>query len=111
MRKVRSELAAARLKARDEIYEQLSNLGNMGAQNADNDGHIQLDLHEMHVKYKELVEAVLPVTKKVTIIIGRGLHSEGGHSKLMIELKKKIEKNKHTRWDKIPQNAGAFVVS
>mmetsp|Transcript_35059 Transcript_35059/g.84824 ORF Transcript_35059/g.84824 Transcript_35059/m.84824 type:complete len:1109 (-) Transcript_35059:1667-4993(-) len=115
LRALRSEIATARLKARDEIYERLNSIGNMGAQNVEEDNTILVDFHglhvnEMHSKYKELVEAILPVVKKVTVITGRGLHSTGGASKLMIALKKKIEKDKNTRWDSVPRNPGALVV-
>ena len=113
LRTVRSELAAARLKARDEIYERLNTVGNMGAQ--DTSDAIQVDYHglhvnEMHSKYEELVEAILPVVKKITIITGRGLHSTGGTGKLMKGLKKKIEKDKNTRWQAVPNNPGALTV-
>lgn len=89
---LRSELAAARVKARDEMYERLNTVGSIGAQ--DTSDAIQVDYHglhvnEMHSKYEELVEAVLPVVKKITIITGRGLHSEGGASRLM---KKKLKR-------------------
>jgi len=116
VRKVRSDLASARLKARDEIYEKLNSVGNMGAQNSTVDNVVQVDFHglhvgEMHSKYKELIQGILPVVKKVRVITGRGLHSTGGESKLMKALKKKIEQDKDTRWDKVPRNPGAIIVS
>lgn len=120
LRQVRCHLASARLLARDEIYEQLNSIGTMGAQlqsrGDDENAAIQVDFHgmhvsEMHTKYEELVEAILPVVKRVTIITGRGLHSPGGECKLMKALKKKIEKEKNTRWSKIPNNPGAINVT
>lgn len=116
LRKTRSDLSAAREKARDDIYESLNSVGSMGAQNdSHKGGNIQVDYHglhvsEMHEKYEELVEAILPVVKRVTIITGRGSHSADGNSKLKKALKKKIEKDKKTRWEHDPKNPGLLVI-
>lgn len=116
LRKLQSDLKAARIKARDEIYEKLNTVGRMGAQSTELEDTIQVDFHglhvnEMHSKHKELIEAILPVVKKVTVITGRGLHSADGESKLMRALKKKIEKDRNTRWERIPSNPGAVIVT
>jgi len=113
---VQLDLSAARQNARDKIYETLNSVGNMGAQNqARSGGTIQVDYHglhvgEMHEKYEALVEAILPVVKRVTIVTGRGRHSSHGNCKLKKALKKKIEKGKRTRWEHDPKNPGVLIV-
>ena len=95
----------------------MNSVGTMGSERSDvDDGMLQVDFHGLHIgemysKYNELVEAVLPVLKKVRIITGRGLHSASGESKLNKAIKKKIAQDKNVRWDAVPNNPGAIVVS
>ena len=115
LKAARTKLATARLKARDEIYESMNTVGNMGAQDLENHDMISVDFHGLHVqemnyKYAELVEPLLPVVKKITVITGRGLHSSGGQSKLMKALKKKVSRDKSTRWERVAKNPGALII-
>ena len=115
IRMVRSELAIARFKARNVIYERLNSVGDMGAQQTTRNDTIQVDIHglhvgEMHAKFSELIKPILPVVKKITIITGRGLHSASGESKLRKELKKRIEREEKIRWETVPSNPGALNV-
>ena len=66
IRTVRSDLAIARFKARDGIYERLNSVGDMGAQQTARNDTIQVDIHglhvgEMHAKFSELIKPILPV--------------------------------------------------
>lgn len=117
MRQVRSDLAVARRGAREEIYNRLNSVGNMGGQrNIDGNELIQIDFHGLHVgemkaKFKEHVKPILPVVGKIMIITGRGLHSSGGTSKLKNALIQHIDRNeKDVRWEVIAGNPGALNV-
>jgi hypothetical protein len=118
IRQVRTDLAASRRQAREEIYTQLNSVGNMGAQlgSSDESGTIQIDFHGLHVsemyqKFAEQVKPILPVVCKVVVITGRGLHSANGESKLKKSLMKRIEQHEpDIRYEKIPENPGALNV-
>lgn len=116
MRKVRIDLAAAREKAREDIYSRMNSVGEMGAQQEGRDGLIQVDYHGLHVnemrtKFKEHVLPILPVVGKLMIITGRGSHSAGKESKLKKALFKLIgQYENNIFWQRVDLNEGAIYV-
>lgn len=118
IRQVRTDLAASRRQAREEIYTQLNSVGHMGAQlgASDESGVIQIDFHGLHVnemyqKFAEQVKPILPVVGKVMVITGRGLHSANGEGKLKKSLMKRIEQHEpDIRWERVAENPGALIV-
>ena len=118
IRQIRTDLALARLNAREEIYTQLNSVGNMGAQQgaSDESGVIQIDFHGLHVnemyeKFDGQVKPILPVVGKIMVITGRGLHSADGESKLKKSLIKYIDKREpDIRWERITANPGALNI-
>lgn len=115
--RVRKELAAARIKARDDVYSQMNSVGSMGAEEERGDSSlIQVDYHglyvnEMRRKFKEHVLPILPVVKKVLVITGRGSHSAGKESKLKKALFKLIgQYEEDIYFQRIDRNEGALYV-
>jgi len=117
LRRIRKELAAAREKAREDIYNRMNSVGAMGAQQDGRDGSmIQVDYHGLHVnemrmKFKEHVLPILPVVRKIMIITGRGTHSAGKEGKLKKALFKLIgQYESDIYWQRVDQNPGALYV-
>eukprot|EP00984_Skeletonema_dohrnii_P011929 scaffold4786_cov142-Skeletonema_dohrnii-CCMP3373.AAC.3 len=113
IRKVRKELAAAREKAREEVYSRCNTVGAMGAETEG--GTITVDYHGLHVsemrmKFKDHILSILPAVGKVTVITGRGRHSVGKESKLKKALFKLIGEYENLYWQKIEGNDGAVLV-
>lgn len=115
----RKELAAARVKARDNIYSSMNTVGAMGAQQEgghDGSSMIQVDYHGLHVnemrrKFKEHIIPILPVVKKVLIITGHGSHSAGKESKLKKALFRLIgQYEQDIYWQRVDHNEGALYV-
>ena len=113
----RTELAAARIKANDEIYSQMNSVGTMGAEEVRGGSSvITVDYHGLHVnemrrKFKEHVIPILPVVKVVMVIVGRGLHSAGKEGKLKKALFKLIGKyEEDIKWQRVNRNEGALYV-
>ena len=118
LKRVRKELATARIKARDKIYSQMNSVGSMGAEQEERGGStlIQVDYHGLHVnemrrKFKEHVIPILPVVKKVLVITGRGSHSVGKESKLKKALFKLIgQYEDDIYFQRVDGNEGALYV-
>jgi hypothetical protein len=115
--RVRRELAAARIKARDDVYSQMNSVGSMGTEEERGDSSlIQVDYHglyvnEMRRKFKEHVLPILPVVKKVLVITGRGSHSAGKESKLKKALFKLIgQYEEDIYFQRVDNNEGALYV-
>lgn len=117
LRKLRTDLFAARMNARDEIYRKVNTIGGMGAeQEGENGSLIKVDYHGLHVnemrqKFRDHVMPILPAVKKVMIIVGRGSHSTGKESKLRKALFKFIAQyESKIYWQKVDKNPGALYV-
>jgi DNA-nicking Smr family endonuclease len=114
---LRSELLDARQKARDEIYNRLNSVGDMGAEREGQDGSlVKVDFHGMHVhemrqKFKDHIVPILPVVKRVLIITGRGVHSVGNESKLRKALFRQVSQyDDRVYWQQVEKNQGALMV-
>jgi len=94
----------------------MNNVGSFGAENVL--GEIEVDFHALHVNeakdlFDESVVPVLQAVGAITIVVGRGHHSEGGVAKLKPALKKHIDKHpqsRHLRYKEIEGNEGAILV-
>jgi DNA-nicking Smr family endonuclease len=107
------DLLDARQKAKDDIYNRLNNVGDMGAEREGQDGSlIKVDYHGMHVhemrhKFKEHILSILPVVKRVLTVTGRGVHSIGNESKLKKALFRQVSQyNDRMYWQQVENNKG-----
>ena len=113
--KLERQITVARRKAREDIYLQTNSAGTMGAEDTVS-GTIKVDFHglslkDMQTTFDEQVKPILPAVGKITIITGRGLHSDGGEAKLKKALMKRInQKENDIRYELIEGNAGALNV-
>jgi DNA-nicking Smr family endonuclease len=117
VRQARKELAAAREKARDDIYSQMNSVSGMGAEQEGRDGTlIRVDFHgllvnEMRMKFNDQIMPILPVVKRVMIITGRGSHSAGKEAKLKKALFKLVSMYQSSvYWQPVDRNPGALYV-
>lgn len=111
---LRRRLSAARRAGADALYAAV-NAGGAAAGGAGGGG-IVLDFHGLTAaeavgRYRELVQAVLPVVRSVTLVVGRGRHSERGRGVLRGVLEVHIASSPGVRATAVPGNDGRLEVS
>lgn len=84
-REIKKNLILARKNAASDIFERMNSQGTMGTiiDELKNDGLIYIDLHGLFIneakeRVKEFILPILPVLIKISIITGRGKHSQSG---------------------------------
>jgi DNA-nicking Smr family endonuclease len=109
---LKKQIMAARENAHNDIYERMNSVGSLGISFSDQSTTV--DLHGLSVEAaKRFIDdpilQVLPVLKKITVITGRGLHSENGECVLKMAVESYLKELK-VEWEDVKGNEGAIHV-
>jgi len=110
-----SRLKVARLNAARDIFAQVNADGLGMGEDGGVLGDVTLDLHGLHVKeaerlMTELLDCVLPATRSIVIITGRGAHNAKGVSVLRPAIEKLVALREAASLEPVAGNPGAIRI-